>query len=216
MAPFTSLPRDQQTAVLRSAQVRTYRHGERVLHAGDGCTAVSILLDGFVRLFRTNPDGAEVTTAIVPPGSIVAMAMLRGDAQHDAHAEAIGHVRTVELPAATFLALMHRYPSFAEAVTRECIRRTDDTYAEITTGVHGELSSRILHTLRKLARPPHAGATDGDVLRLAHRLSHADIARMVGAHRSSVTRTLRLMHERGLVRLERGRITGVRSGQVHD
>ncbi len=211
IAPFTSLPRNQRAAVAASAQVRTYRHEERVLHAGDGCTDVTILLDGLVRLFRTNLDGAETTTAIISPGSIVAMAMLRGSALHDAHADAIGRIRTIDIPADTFLDLMRRYPRFAEAVARGLITRTDDTFMDITTGAHGELWSRILHTLRKLARPPHPTGDDGAMLRLAYRPSHTEIARLVGAHRSSVTRALRLLDERGLVQLEHGHVTGVRS-----
>ena len=210
MAPFTTLPRDQQTAVLRSAQVRTYRHGERVLHAGDACTAVTILLDGFVHLFRTTLDGAEVTTAIIAPGSIVATALLRESAMHDAHADAIGRVRTIEIPTASFHAVMCRYPRFAEAVTQELIIRTNETFMAITTDAHGELSSRILHTLRRLVRSPRAAGDDGAVRPLAYRLSHAEIARLVGAHRSSVTRVLRLLDDRGLVRLEHGHVTGVR------
>lgn len=210
MAPFTTLPRDQQTAVLSSVRVRNFRHGERVLHASDACTTVTILLDGFVHLFRTNPDGAEVTTAIIAPGSIVAMAMLRGSALHDAHADAIGRVRTIEIPVDTFLDVMRRYPRFAEAVTQELIIRTDETFMAITTDAHGELSSRILLTLRRLVRSPRAAGDDGAVRPLAYRLSHAEIARLVGAHRSSVTRALRLLNDRGLVRLEHGHVTGVR------
>lgn len=209
--PFTTLPRDQQTAVLRLAQVRTYRHGERVLHGDDGCTAVTILLDGFVHLFRTSLNGAEVTTAIIAPGSIVAMAMLRGSALHDAHADAIGRVRTIEIPASTFLDLMRRNPRFAEAVAWGLVARTDDTFMDATKDAHGELWLRILCALHKLARPTHPTGDDGAMLRLAYRLSHAEIARLVGAHRSSVTRALRLLAERGCVRLEHGHVTGVQS-----
>lgn len=210
IAPFTTLPRSQRVVVAGSVELYTYRHGEQVFHAGEYCTDVTILLDGFVRLFRTGLDGAEVTTAIVSPGSMVTMAMLRGCAIHDAHAEAIGCIRTLQIPTTTFLALMRRYPMFAEEVALRLIARTDDMYLDMSAEVYGELWSRILSTLRRLARPTRTERHEGAVLPLAYRLSHAEIARLVGTNRSSVTRALRLLDERGLIRLERGHVTGVR------
>lgn len=210
IAPFTTLPRCQRVVVAGSVELRTYRHGEQVFRAGECCTDATILLDGFVRLFRTNLDGVEVTTALISPGSMVTMAMLRECATHDAHAEAIGRIRTLQIPTTTFLDLMRRYPTFAEEVASRLIARTDDMYIDITADVHGQLWSRILSTLRRLARPTPAVHDEGAVLSLAYRLSHVEIARLVGANRSSVTRALRLLDERGLVRLERGHVTGVR------
>lgn len=210
IAPFTTLPRSQRVVVAASVELYTYRHGEQVFHAGEHCTDATILLDGFVRLFRTNLDGAEVTTAIVSPGSMVTTAMLRGRAVYDAHAEAIGRIRTLQIPTPTFLDLMCRYPAFAEEVVSSLIVRTHERYMDITAESYGELWSRILSTLRRLARSTRTGGHEGAVLPLAYRLSHAEIARLVGANRSSVTRALRLLDERGLIRLEHGHVTGVR------
>lgn len=207
---FTTLPRYQRVVVAGSVELRTYRHGEQLFHAGECCTDISILLDGFVRLFRTTLDGAEVTTAIVSPESMITMAMLRGDATHNAHAEAIGRIRTIQIPTTTFLDLMSRYPTFSEEIALRLIARTSDLYMDITADVHGQLWSRVLHTLRSLVRSTRAASDDGAVHLLAYRLSHAEIARLVGTNRSSVTRALRLLDERGLVRLERGHVTGVR------
>ncbi len=207
---FTTLPRHERAAVAAAVQVRTYRHGERLVRAGEPCPDVVILLDGVVRLFRMNPDGTEVTTAIVSRGGIVAMATLWGSAIDDGDASAIGPVRTIAVPVPVFLDVMRRHPTVAEVVARSLIARTDDTFLDMATDVHGELDARILHVLRMLARPPGAADDGGVIRRVPYRLSHAEIARIVGATRSSVTRTLHLLDERGLVRLERGHVTGVR------
>lgn len=210
IAPFRSLPRDQRAAVAGSAEVRTYCHAEQLFHAGERCTEVTILLDGFVRLFRTNLDETQVTTAIVSPQSLLTMAILRDCATHDAHAEAIGHVRTVEIPGGTFLDLMSRYVAFSEEVASRLIARTDDMYMDMAADVHEQLSGRILYTLRRLARSTRGGSGEGTVVPLAYRLSHREIARLVGTNRSSVTRMLRVLEEQELVRLERGHVSGVR------
>ena len=201
----------ERAAVAASLQVGTYCHGERLFQASEHCANVTIVIDGLVRLFRITRDGSETTTAIVVPEGIVATTVLGGCADDDTHAAAIGRVRTIMMPTASFHDLMSRYPACAGEIARALIARTDDTYVNIMADAQSELCDRILHSLRTLARSSRPAGNDEAMLRLTYRLSHAEIARLVGAHRSSVTRALRLLDERGLVRLEHGHVTGVRS-----
>lgn len=195
-------------AVTRASE---YAHGERLFRAGDACDGVTVAVDGFVRLFRLAPDGAEATIGIVRPGGFVAVASLRGEAVHDHAAEALGYVRAVEVPAATLLALARRSPDLFAAITRGLWARTDDAYAAAAVDRQGELPTRILHALRRLARPSRVGggAAVDPVCPLAIRLSHAEVARLVGADRASVTRAFRRLGEEGLIRRERGHVIGV-------
>lgn len=210
IAPFAALPRRERAAVASAARLRDYRHGERLFQAGESCADVVIMLDGCVRLFRTNPDGPEVTISLASHGSIMSVAALRGDTKHDAFAEAIGTARTVDISVATFLALMSRFPNVFNEIALGLITRTDDAYIDTITDVQGRLRSRVLHTLRRLTKTTRAEGDEETVHPLVHRLSHAEIARIVGADRSSVTRALGLLSEEGLIRRERGHVTGVR------
>ncbi len=210
IAPFAALPREERTALSAAARLCVYRHGERLFQAGDTCADVVIMLDGYVRLFRANPGGPEVTMSLASHGSIVSVAALRGDTTHDAFAEAIGFVRTVEISAATLLALMSRSPNVFNEIAWGLIARTDGAYRDAITDVREQLRLRVLHTLRKLTRLTRPEGEDETVQPLAHRLSHAEIARIVGADRATVTRVLRLLSEEGLIRRERGHVTGVR------
>ncbi len=209
VAPFATMAPAELVAIAAVARLYNYRHGARLFRAGDAVTSVTIVLDGFVRLSRATPHGEEVTTAIVRPGGLAAVAALRGRATHDDAAEAIGRVRTVELPALTLLGLACRSPRLFAELAQCLVARVDDAYLGAATDSEGQLPSRVLHTLRHLARPiPAASAADA-MCPLAVRLSHAEVARLVGADRSTVTRLLRSLAERGLVRRERGHVIGV-------
>lgn len=210
IAPFTTLPPAERAAITTAAHLRNYWHGERLFQATEACTGVIVLLDGFVRHFRSDSDGMEVTTSIVSRGGILTTAALRGRTEHDISGEAIGRVRTIEIPAPIFLSLMSRFPKMFEEIAWELITQTQDVYMDTLTDAHEQLWSRILHMLRRLTQTTFAAGDDAAVHPVTHRLSHAEIARLVGADRSSVTRALRLLDERSLIRRKRGHVTAVR------
>ena len=207
IAPFATLPRSERIAIAASSRFHDYRHGDEVVHAGDVCDEVVVVLHGFVRLFRPFPDGGEATVAIVPPGHVVHMDILQGGVRHDTAAESIGVTRTMSIDTASLFALARRCPAFLDEIVRGLLSRRDAAYMD-TTATKDPLSSHILHALRQLTRAVRS-EDESALCPLAHRLTHAEIGRLVGAHRSSVTRALAVLDGQGLVRRERGHVTAV-------
>lgn len=206
----TATPADL-AATAAATRSLDYRRGARLFRAGDPCDSAAVVLDGVVRLFRRLPDGAEVTTGIVRAGGLLTLCALRGAAAHDDHAEALGQVRTAELPTAVLLALVLRSPRLFEQAVRCLVARLDDAHAAAVVIAQEQVPARVLHALRCLV-PPDAdggGCQAGATNRLAVRPSQDELARLVGTDRVTVTRALRLLEERGLIRRERGRVTGV-------
>lgn len=207
IAPFATLSRSERIAIAASSRFHDYRHGDEVLHAGDVRDEVVVVLHGFVRLFRPFPDGGEVTVAIVPLGHVMNIDILQGGVRHGTAAESIGVTRTMHIGTASLFALARRCPAFFDEIASGLLSRRDVTYMD-TTATKDLLSSQILHALRQLTHVTRS--EDESALHpLAHRLTHAEIARLVGAHRSSVTRALAVLDDQGLVRRERGHVTAV-------
>lgn len=207
--PFATLTSAELTGIAAVARSRTYRHGVRMFRAGDRCADVTLVLDGFVRLSRRPSSGPEVLTGIIRPGGLAALAPLRGAATHDHDAEALGYVRAVEVPAAPVLALVCRSSRLFEELARSLVSQAGEAYVDGAVDARERLPLRVLHTLRRLAREVPVGRDAQSMQPLAVRLSHAEVARLVGSDRASVTRAIRLLGERGLVRRERGHVTGV-------
>lgn len=208
LALFATLAPAELAAAAAIAQLCAYRHGERLFQAGDSCASVIIVLDGFVRLSQRTPDGAVVTTGIVRAGDLVAVTTLREQAEHDHSADALGRVRTIELPAPLLLDLVSRSPRLFAGLTRCLVARLDDAYRGVVADAHSALPLRVIHTLGCLTRP--ARSAPPEALRpLAVRLSHAEVARLVGADRATVTRLIGALAQQGLVRQVRGHIAAV-------
>ncbi len=211
LAALTPRERAALGAAMSSA---TYRSGAP-LHRPDPPDARLIVVrEGVVRLYRRAPSGAEATTALVHVGGIFGLLAPDGGATAPpTRAEALGAVRTLELPAATLLTLGDRSPRLLAEVARWLIARVALS-AAVASGAGDEVPERLLHVLRRLARPPVGAGPAGTaaMLPLAVRVSHADLARLIGADRATVTRALAALAARGLVRIECGHVSGVAAG----
>jgi len=207
--PFAALASADLAQAAIAVRCADHRHGAPLFRVAEPCTSVPFVLDGFVRLYRPMPDGGEVTTGIVGPGGLLAAAALRGQGEHDDAATALGYVRTVDFPAPTLLDLAGRCPPLFAELALCLAARVDDAHAGAAAAAKGYLMSRVLYALRRLTRSNCLGIEAGSFCPLAVRLSHAELARLVGAERASVSRLLRVLGERGVVRREHGHVTGV-------
>jgi len=211
LAALTPRERAALGAAMSSA---TYRSGTP-LHRPDLRGARLIVVRaGVVRLYRRAPDGAEATTALVHAGGIFGLLAPAADAAAPPTcAEALGAVRTLEIPAATLLALGDRSPRLLAEVGRWLIARIALS-AAANSAAGAAVPERLLHVLRCLARPPVDGGSPGTaaMVVLAVRVSHADLARLIGADRATVTRALGALAARGLVCTERGHVSAVAAG----
>jgi len=209
IAPFAALPPATLGAVASLAGLRTCRRGERLFRAGDPCGSMFVVLDGFVRLARPLPNGIEATVGVAGPGRLLGAAVLLGRSSHDSSTEALGIVRAVELPMPVFLS-EGAHQLLAPLATL-LLARLDAAWSDAAGDLQGTVGCRLLRVLRRFARPVRGSGhgSENRMARLAVRLSHAELARLVGAERATVSRELRNLAMRGAVELERGHVVGV-------
>ncbi len=98
---FATLSDGDFVARTRAARLpTTYRRGAHLFRTGEPCDAVTVVIDGYVRLARPQPGGASVTPGIARPGDWVGVAALCGAPRHDRHAISLSRVRAVDIPTA--------------------------------------------------------------------------------------------------------------------
>lgn len=209
--PFSTLPRNERAAIAASSEFHDHRHGDLVLATEHTDDTVVVVLDGIIQLIRSYPERGDVTVALVRAGHVANTEVLLGSVQRDIIAKAIGPARTIHTDTAKFLSLAGRCPAFYEAVARGFLVRREATYADTVTETTSELPFRLLDILCQLTRPAYRASEPPGTRPLVYRLSHEEIARLVGAHRSSVTRALTRLDGCGAIVRERGHVVGVRS-----
>lgn len=214
LTPFAVLPRNERAAIAYAATTRTFRSGETIFRKDDPCSDLVVVRDGFGRVYRVLADNREITTGIVPPGALLNVTALQACIHHEAYAEALGPVRTIDIPSTIISSVSGRCPAFANSLLH-CLRlRAAGIYADAVVNALLPLDERLLHLLRSLARDPSTWHENDEMRSLALRISHERLARLIHSDRSSVTRSLAALEQEGQIRRGHGHITHVRATPV--
>jgi len=180
---------------------RRYRHGEVVVGQGQAVTCLRLVVSGAVRLSAVVPSGREVVVGLLGAGDVFGELALLGGGPSPVEARAVGsETRIVALPLEALREVVRRAPASAEELLRLVASRLHHTAGALEEALAHDVPTRVSLRLRDLARSHGTAAADG--VRLPPRLTQEELARMVGATRESVNRTLSSLAARGLVRVE--------------
>jgi CRP/FNR family transcriptional regulator, cyclic AMP receptor protein len=180
---------------------RRYRHGDVVLGQGRAVTCLRLVLSGAVRLSAVVPSGREVVVALLGPGDVFGELALLGGGPSPVEARAVGpETRVVALHVPALREIVRRAPACSEELLRLVAARLHRTTTALEEALAHDVPGRISLRLRDLARSHGTVAPHG--VALPPRLTQDEIARMVGATRESVNRTLSTLSARGLVRVQ--------------
>ncbi|MDR7401753.1 MAG: Crp/Fnr family transcriptional regulator [Armatimonadota bacterium] len=185
------------------ATLREFGRGSVILHPDEPQERVYVIKEGRVKISRYSPDGREQILALLGPGDIFGELALVGEAE-PVHAEAFEHTLLCALSRDDMAALLRRHPELMLHVLRTLADRLRVAEEEIADLVFRTVPGRLAALLLRLAEA--SGHRDGGRLRLALRLTHQDIASMIGATRETVTATLSRLRAAGLIATEGRRI----------
>jgi CRP/FNR family transcriptional regulator len=195
---FADLSIEAQRRLSVAATVRSYDDGQMIVLQGDRSAPVFFVIDGRVRIFRTNLDGREQTLILLREGeafNVPAAFISEGGAP--ANAVADGPVRLLSIARVPLSRIVCQVPEIACAVLRDLSQRlyhlTELTHDLGLLTVRGRLA-RFLMTYAQ-----QDGATP-------LRWTHQEIASRLGTVREVISRTLRAFVKEGLIDVQRHRI----------
>ena len=176
---------------------RRLPHGEVVFRQGDLVASLFLLTCGAVRLSSVTPAGREIVVALLGPGDVFGEAALLS-APSSVEARAVGDSEVVGIPVCLLREIIHRHTATAEQLLRMVAARLHRTSRALEEALVGDVALRVSSQLRHLAESH--GVPEPDGVRIRVPLTQEEIARMVGASREAVNRTLGALTARGLVR----------------
>ena len=174
--------------------------GTLVFDGGDAERTVYLVKRGSVRIVRQTADGKDVTVALLGPGDMFGEETLFDRVARTTHAVVVEDALLCTARAEDLFALLSNDPPLALNVARVLTERLDDARSTMEDLAYARVGDRIEHLYRKLALEhgvPCAGGT-----RVELRLTHADIASLVGSTRETVSVEIAKLVEAGTLRLE--------------
>jgi CRP/FNR family transcriptional regulator, cyclic AMP receptor protein len=182
---------------------RRLSHGEVIVRQGDAVSSLFLVTAGAVRLSSVTASGREIVVGLLCRGDLFGESALLGDPSL-VRAQAVGPTTVLALPIPSLRATLERTPATAEELLRLIAARLHRTSAALEDAMAADLPTRVVVRLRELADDHGVAGPNG--VRLRVPLTQDELARMVGASRESVNRTVGALAARGVVRSGGGRI----------
>jgi CRP/FNR family cyclic AMP-dependent transcriptional regulator len=199
--PLFSSFSDQQIAALASwIQRRSYPRGAAILRAGEETDALYIILSGRVKVLIPDEEGHEVILTMLEAQDFVGEMGLLDGLPSSATVETLEPCEMLRLPRTAFNALLENNSEVAMLVLRNVVRRLRDADRKIESLALIDVYGRVARLIIDMAEE-----VDGRWI-VPRAPAKQEIARMIGASREMVSRVVKDLQEKGLIRTEKRKI----------
>lgn len=110
---LATMPQPATEALLKAATCTSYARGETLFLQGEPATAVHIVINGWVKLYRISPNGGEAVVGVFTKGGSFAEAVALRDLPYPVTAEAVSECEVMHIPASTVKAVIRSDPETA-------------------------------------------------------------------------------------------------------
>jgi CRP/FNR family cyclic AMP-dependent transcriptional regulator len=199
------LARDDRADLLTVCRPQVYKAGTPLCVEGEASTHVFILASGWVKVITVTRDGREMLEALRGAGDVVGEIAGQVTGYRTATIRAIGTVRALIVGTQQFGEFLDAHPSAAQAHRRVMAEQQRIAHEARRSHVLASGSQRLACLLLDLVAR-HGGAGDSP-LTAPLPLSQEEIASLIGASRSTVTRALQNWRSRQIIRTSQRNIT---------
>ncbi len=197
---FAVLRPDELKALASHCIVRRVAKDEIVVAEGDSCDGLFVIQAGAIKLFKMAENGREQVLVIERAGSTVAELPLFDGGTFPATAAAVEDSTLLYLPKRVFLDLCRRNSEVAFAVIRTLAWRFRYMTSLVEELSLKEVSHRLARFLRDRALKSGVRSRRGIEFPLEE--TNQQIAAEIGTVRDLVSRNLRRLVDRGIIKME--------------
>lgn len=202
---FTDLTDSDLTKIASKMVPRVYEKGQMILLEESMGETFFIITQGAVKVTRLSADGREVILAILGESDFFGeMSLLDGEGR-SANIVANEDAKVLTLSRNDFLDCLESYPKIAIALLEELATRLRKSDQQIESLSLSDSQHRIGITLIRLAG--ELGTIKQGHVTVKNLPYQQDIANMAGTSRETVSRTLKLLEDKKLVRRENRNLT---------
>lgn len=203
---FEQLSAGELASLEGRARVREFTARQVIYAPTDASESVFLVVRGRVRIVSLTPEGKEAVLGLVEPGELFGEMALVSTSPREEHAEAALASTVAAIPRDALEAAMSRHGDLSLGIWKFIGWRRQRIERRLRGLLFRSTRERVLLLVVDLAeqygRPNRNGTVE-----LGIRLSHQEIANLIGATRESVTVTLGELQSEGLLTLGRQRLT---------
>ena len=195
---FERLTSEQIEQVEARSKSREFAKNSLIYLPSDRSDSVLLLTSGRVKIYHITAEGKQAVLAFIDPGELFGELAVFESGQRDEFAETMQASTLVMIPSHVIQRLMEAHPGVSLGITRLMGLRRQRIERRLKALLFHSNRERLVHLLLELAekygRPTEQG------LLIGIKLSHQDLASVIGSTRETVTVLLgELAAERQLI-----------------
>ena len=200
---FQDLDPSQLKRVKEKITLRSFNKGVTVFLEGQETDGIYIIVSGHVKVYMLHTDGREKILALLTRGDVLGEVTLFGSDLRSAAVETLENSVFYVIKKEDFKTLILEIPQLAMRIIEMLslrLRQTNRQVQEIAfLNAPSRVVSSLLHLSEKYSKPTNDNNNEGFEIPL--RLTHAELAKLAGVSRETVTKVLNNLYERQLIEI---------------
>ena len=185
------------------AQFKTlhYGKGEMILRGGDSPQGVYFIKKGYVKDYAISKEGEELTFIIFKPGDFFPMQWAMLDKENAHYFEAMGQVEAWRASRDEFVNFIKSNPDVFFELTNQIVIRLGGILERMEYLAFGNAHERVASILAICAE--RFGEKQGRGITIKVRLTHKDIANLLGITRETASIELKKLERKSIIAYQR-------------
>lgn len=181
-------------------QLKKFPAGSVIQQEDSYIKAIPLVLNGSLKVMRTDPQGHEMLLYYITPGESCIMSFLGGIHNETSKVKAIVEedAEILFIPVEKASEWVKKFPEWSDFIFRLYHKRFEELLTAVNAIAFQKLDSRLLQLLRQKAELYQSKEI---------KITHQQLADELGTAREAVSRVIKQMENEGLVKLARNKIT---------
>lgn len=192
------LPMEDLQIIDTMSKMQPVKKGTLILSPGSPIPALFLLKQGQVRLYRMNEEGKQFTVDILVDGNIFGETSSMSLTDDQIYAEAMTDTYLCILGKDEFESFIEKNPKIAIKFINILSLRLKDVYDLSEKLALGDVKYRLLYLLVKLSEK--SGKRKNEWQTIDMKLTHMDIANMIGSTRETTSAIISNMKKNGIIK----------------
>lgn len=204
---FRRLDDVQLKELERRCRSRQFARGTPIYLPADEADGVLLMAQGRAKICSFTEEGKQAILAFIEPGELFGELALLGEAEREEYAEALEKSSVVLIPRDVMQHLVEANPHVSMGITKLFGLRRRRIERRLKYLLFRSNRERLIHLILELSEQYGLGTAEGIELKI--KLSHQDLASVIGSTRETVTVLLGELQTEGLLKLARRKIVVV-------
>lgn len=194
---FQSLLKDE---VSTFGQLKKFTAGSVIQQEDSYIKAIPLVLNGSLKVMRTDSDGHEIFLYYITPGESCIMSFLGGIHNETSKVKAIVEedAEIIFIPVEKASEWVKKFPEWSDFIFRLYHKRFEELLTAVNAIAFQKLDTRLLQLLKQKSELYQTKEI---------KVTHQQLADELGTAREAVSRVMKQMENEGLVQLSRNKIT---------